>query len=153
MKVKILSFFISVFLLSCSGPKEPEFKRVENIVPVEKSNLEYTLTADIIMSNPNSIGAKLMKTDLDIFINGIEVGKVNQRLFTEIDANSEFTIPVKCDFSARGLLKDQGNTLGGLLNVLVESKVDLLYKGMVRLKLAGLEFDVPVNYEQEIKLK
>ena len=105
------------------------------------------------MSNPNSIGAKLMKTDLDIFINDIEVGKANQRLYTEIGPNSEFTIPVKCDFSAKDLLKDQGNTLGGLLNALVENKVDLTYKGTVRLKIAGLEFDVPVDYEQEIKLK
>ena len=152
MKTKLACFFISVFLFSCSGPQEPEFERVENIKHVQKGKLEYTLTADIIMSNPNSISAKLMKTDLDILVNEIKVGKANQRLYTEVGANSEFTIPVTCNFSAAEILKDQNNSIGSLLNVLLDKKVDLQYVGSVRLKLAGLEFDVPVDYKQEIKL-
>ena len=153
MKVRITYFLISIFLLSCSGPKEPEFKRVENVLPIKKSKLEYTLTADIIMNNPNPIGAKLMKTDLDILVNNVEVGKAKQRLYTKIDANSEFSIPVSCNFSAKDLLKNQGNSIEGILNAIADNKVDLQYKGTVRLKIAGMEFDVPVNYEQEVKLK
>ena len=152
MKTKLAYVLISVFLFSCSGPQEPEFERVENIKHIQKGKLEYTLTADIIMSNPNPISAKLMKTDLDIFVNEVKVGKVKQRLYTEVGANSEFTIPVKCDFSASEILKNQNNSIGGLLNVLLDKKVDLQYVGSVKLKVAGLEFDVPVDFKQEIKL-
>jgi LEA14-like dessication related protein len=152
MKIKLVYVLFFVFLFSCSGPKDPEFKRVENIKHVQKGKLEYTLTADIIMSNPNPISAKLMKTDLDIFVNDVKVGKVKQRLYTEVSANSEFTIPVKCEFSAAEILKNQNNSIGSLLNVLLDKKVDLQYVGSVKLKVAGLEFDVPVDYKQEIKL-
>ena len=153
MKHRIIYLFLSFSLMACSGPKEPVCERVENIRPVKKGKLEYTLSADIVMSNPNSIGAKLMKTDLDIYVNDVKIGKANQRIFTEVGANEEFKIPVKCTFGLKDILKDQNNSLGGLLNAFAEKKVDLRYEGSVTLKLAGIEFDVPVDYEQEVSLK
>lgn len=142
-----------ISIASCSGPKEPEFLRIENIKTEEKGKFDYQVKADFIMFNPNSIGAKLIKTELEIFANNIKVGVANQRIYSEVPANSEFTIPVDCTFGIKDIMADQGGSLGGLLNAVLEKKIDLKYTGTIRLKVAGVEFDVPVEHEQEVVLK
>lgn len=153
MKYYIPTLLILLQLFSCSGPKEPEFLRIENLKTEQKSKMDYKVTADFIMFNPNSIGAKLIKTDLDIFVNKVKVGNANQRIYSEVPANAEFTIPVDCTFGIKDIMADQGGSLGGLLNAVLEKKLDLKYEGTIRLKVAGIEFDVPVEYEQEIVIK
>ncbi len=150
-------FIISIVFLSCNlDNRKPEYKRVENLQLVDFRANKIIIKADAIIYNPNGISIYLNKTEIDVFANDIKVSHISQAEKTEILKKSEFKIPLKVIFNPKDLVESKGSIIDILSNVLKSlenNKIDLKFKGKATFQVAKLEFDVPIEYEDELLLK
>jgi LEA14-like dessication related protein len=139
---------VLVFALSsCSMPKEKiELRQIKDVIA--DANSEPMLKATAVFYNPNNTRARLKKIDVEIFINGKKVGKVDQDLKLVIPARDEFFVNLEVKLA----LKELGfmDTLFGMLG---GKKFQIEYKGFLKLTYHGLPIRVPVAYKDEIRVK
>lgn len=142
----LLPVLMTLLLLSCSTPKELEYRDFKNFTINKVGFASSTAKMDMIYYNPNNFGLQLKKTDLDIFINGVFLGHSTQEYQVTIPKKDQFVIPVVLVVDMKNLLK---NGLTALLNKQVMLKVT----GSVRVGKANLFMNIPVNYEgpQEVE--
>lgn len=140
-------------LSSCSDAvKSPEFKGVENL-KIKKATINYAeVDGYAIYHNPNIVGGVLTKTDIDIFVNGKKITKINQKMDVKVPAEDDFKIPVTFNFNPRDLANKEDGILKSVLKNLKNKKVDVQYKGTVTIEILGQAIDVPVDFEDSISL-
>ncbi len=142
-------FFFLLALLSVTGCKKPDqeivLRKVRDVVVDATS--DPMLKANAIFYNPNSVRGRLKKIDVEIFVNGKKAASVAQSLKTSIPAQSEFTVPLEVKLA----LKELGvmDTIFGMIG---GRKFKIRYKGSLRLTYRGLPINVPVDYEDEVRL-
>ena len=134
-------------LQSCDRPKENVVLRQIKDVVVD-ANDDPRLKASAIFFNPNAERGKLKHIKVDIFVNGKKVGVVDQHLHIKIPAKGEFTIP----FEVKLAMKELGfmDTLFGMLG---GKKFKVRYEGFLKVTYHGFPLKVPVNYEDEIRVR
>lgn len=155
MKQVIFSSFllVALFLASCNSPESPEFQKLENVKFKSASftkNFNFTLTADAIFNNPNALGADLKGLDLEVFVNEKKVSDIKQKVTASIPGNSDFKLPLEIEVPLREVLKDIKPSLGEIFK---KHEVVYLLKGTATVSVAGVEVDVPVDYEDKAFLK
>ncbi len=72
-------FFISILTLvfsSCANFEEPEFISSNGVKMGGIEGKKISLTADIIVSNPNWFGIKIKPSNLDVYIENQYMGKI-----------------------------------------------------------------------------
>jgi LEA14-like dessication related protein len=143
---------ISVFLISvqsCNKPEEaPEFRYVDNVKVSSVSDKEAILNGEAVFYNPNEKAMTLRGVDVDVMIEGREVGHIVQTEKIKIPATSDFRIPLDATFN----IGDVG-ILNTLLGMLGGKKLNVRYIGFIKVTMNGLPFRVPVDYEGEVKLR
>ena len=97
--------------------------------------------------------AHWQRSDIDVIVNGINVGKAKQKESTAISANADFTLPMQIQFPPSKIFKDKNSLINFALSALGSKKIDLQYKGSVTISVLEIPFNVPVDYKDEIKLK
>ncbi len=140
-------------IMGCDSAEEPTFQKMANIRVTDIQKGVVTLTADAIYHNPNPIGGELTATDIAVIVNDVEVAQIKQELSTDLEANSDFTIPVVASFPLNEVVKKEGDVISGLVSAILKKKVQVTYQGNTRVRIAGFGFEVPVDYEQEVSLK
>lgn len=143
-KVLGLSLIILFTAISCGKPKDLEFRKISNI----KFNLPAsTVGADVVMFNPNNLSLQLKSVEIDILVNGKQVGRVDQTHEVMIARKSEFSLPVSVAVS----LKDLGlvNALAGLLG---GKTFPVQFKGFLRINFHGIQKKIVIDYSEQIKL-
>jgi len=153
MKQKLTLLVLILSLISCKITNEPEFKSIDNYKILKITNQEVKIGSDANFHNPNDVGCKVVTTNITVFVNDIEVGKVNQNKSIDLEANNDFKIPLVVQFPFSKISKDQKGLLNGLINVLISKDIKVKYKGFVTLKKAGISFDIDIEGEEKIKLK
>lgn len=144
---RLLYFLAFICLLSCSTPKEaPVFKRVSNIQVTKVSGKEASLKADAYFFNPNDVSMTLRKVDVKVFIDGKDVGDINQELKTKVPASAEFKVPV--DAKVR---LDQLGGLNKILGFIGAKKIKVRYTGFVKVTIHKVPLRVPIDFEDEIR--
>jgi len=141
-----LLFFAILLVTSSCTPKEPiVLRQIKEVVADATS--QPTLKAEAIFYNPNNTRLQLKKIDVDIYIGGKKVGEVDQEMKTIIPAHDEFTVPIEVKLA----MKDFGflDTLFGMIG---GKKLEIQYKGSLKLTYHGLPVRVPVDYKDEIRL-
>ena len=151
--MKKVLFICLAFLASCSQPEAPTFVKMQNVKVDDVRNNQVYLSGEAIFHNPNPIAGKLVNTDLSLTVNEIDMGKVQQDTSINIAANSEFMVPVNVDFPLKKVMSNKKGILKGVLNALLDNKVDARYSGTITLNFLKVNFDVPVDYEAEVSLK
>lgn len=137
---------LALALLSCT-PKEPiELRQVKDVVADASS--EPTLKAQVLLYNPNNVRMKLRKIKIDVYINGKKTGEVDQDFNMKIPAAQEFTVPLEVKLA----MKDFG-VLDTVLGMISGKKLDVHYKGALKINYKGLPIRVPVDYKSEIRIK
>jgi LEA14-like dessication related protein len=147
-------FLLLVILFSaCSAPQEPIFKNISNIRSTNISTKKITITAAAIYHNPNSVGGELSAIDIAVDVNGINTAKIVQDVAIKVPAQSEFSVPLTFDAAPLDIFENNRNgVIGGILNAALSRKVNLHYRGEVRMKIAGIPYTLPIDYEEEVKL-
>jgi len=145
-------FTLSIILL-CSACKKPQpliFNEIKNVKIAKINNGKLMLTADAHYHNPNHMKGKLTDTNLDVWLDGKKVGKINQAEMVKIPANEDFSIPLQAELSTNLL---SNNWLGSIVSFLQDGKVPLNIKGDLTVKILEIPLTIPVDQTEEISLK
>jgi LEA14-like dessication related protein len=137
-----LSIFILLtnLLVSCSTPKELEYRNFNNL-QVEKVGFAATsLKMDLVYYNPNNFGMELNRTDLDIYINNNYLGRTAQEYQVSIPKRAEFAIPINIDVDMKNLLKNG-------LTTFLTNEVMVKVTGTIRVGKLNVFKTFNVNYE------
>lgn len=146
-KKNILFFLFTVVVMgACKKPDQDIVLRQIRDVVVDATS-EPMLKANAIFYNPNNVRGRLKKIDVEIFVNGKKAASVDQSLKTSIPSRSEFSVPLEVKLA----LKELGvmDTIFGMIG---GKKFKVRYKGSLRLTYRGLPINVPVDYEDDVRL-
>ncbi len=140
-------------ILGCSAPQKPVFKSFDNIKSTNISTKNITITADALFHNPNTMGGEVTATDIEVIANDVSAGRINQDLAIPIPARSAFSVPLTVTVSLKDIYEnDRGGALGGIVNAVLKKRVDIHYKGTVKMKIAGFPYTLEVDYEEVVRL-
>ena len=140
---------VAIGMQGCTRPEEaPEFLGVRNIKvnKVEKSTAH--LNAEAYFHNPNDVRMTLRKINVDVTLEGEKIGSIDQSIRIKIPAESDFKVPLDATFN----IGDVG-VLNSLLGMLGGKKMKVHYEGHVKVTMHGIPMRVPVDYEDEIRLR
>jgi LEA14-like dessication related protein len=140
-------FFSVVLVTSCQRPKEEIVLRQIKDVVVDATS-DPLLKANAIFFNPNDVGGKLKRINVDIFVNGKKAASVNQELKTVIPANAEFTIPLEVKLAIKEL-----GFMDTLLGVIGGKTFEVRYEGFLKLTYHGFPLNVPVRYKDDVRIR
>jgi LEA14-like dessication related protein len=140
---------VSLFLFALEGCKPKEdvvLRKITNIVL--DVTTEPVLQANAVLYNPNNMRMTIKRLDIEIFVDGKKAAVIDQKLKTRVPAKSEFTVPLE----ARLNLKELG-FLDTVFAVLGGKKMKIRYKGAIRFTYKGVPIRVPVDYQDEIRVR
>ncbi|EDP96169.1 LEA type 2 family protein [Kordia algicida OT-1] len=150
---KLIIIPLLLLLVSCVVKEKPLFVKVDNMQVVSSSLDSIVLTADAYFLNQNDVGGSLESKNIDVIIDGIPVAKMSSKVF-DVPARDEFTIPLKVVVPTKEVFeKNKGGLLGGILNSLVNKKMNVQYKGTITYTKFGFSYDYEVDRTQEVKIK
>ncbi|MDW7691920.1 LEA type 2 family protein [Flammeovirgaceae bacterium SG7u.111] len=149
LQAVLVPVLISLLLSSCIAYKEPEFKTVKNITIAKFDQKEIELQADAVLFNPNTFSLTLTEIDLALSVNDIEVNNIKQLRSSKVKANSDFEVPLSIKFPTEKLYD---NFFTALQYMTSNKKVGVKYNGVIKMKAAGIKFNVPIDYTGELKL-
>lgn len=131
---------------SCAPKEDVVLRRIKDVV-VDVAD-QPMLRANATLYNPNKTRIKLRKVDLEVFVDGKSSATINQTLNLKVPSQSEFTIPieVKLNLQKMGLADAVFGVLGG-------KKFKIRYKGKIKITYKAVPVSVPVDYEDEIKIR
>jgi len=116
------------------------------IEPEELSMKAIRLKVFIPIENPNNFSFKIRNVNLDLLVNGKNVGKVKKMDKVKIEANSKETYPVSFEITPADALSNVLFLLGELQNRNPELEVT----GTVTVAKFGVPKRIKVNHKQSI---
>lgn len=119
---KLIALFILITLSSCTLTQEPDFVKLDDYKIITLNKNEIKLSADSYSLNPNDVGCEVVKTDIELLVNGLYVSKVNQPNSISLSAGKEFTVPLIVSVPTSSIIKDKKGILGGVLSGLFKKK-------------------------------
>lgn len=136
----LISFIALIGLGSgCTQIKEPEFREIKNLKLENLKLSSGSLSADVVMFNPNNFGLELKSGDLDIYIDNTFFCHTKQNLQVNIPRKSQFIIPLKAEVDTKKLLKNS-------MSFLLEKDVEVRAKGFIKVGKAGISKTVEIDY-------
>ena len=142
---------MSVILVAaaCSKPEQPELIRIKDLKVQDFNKEEVILTGSAVLFNPNGYSITVKEIDVLVQVNDQAVGKVNQVGEVKILAKSEFEVPLNVTFAPQDVYD---NLLSGLISYIMKGEFNVHYKGVIRIKVSGLVFTVPVDHKSIVKI-
>ncbi|PCJ66328.1 MAG: hypothetical protein COA58_06010 [Bacteroidetes bacterium] len=149
----LLTLVIVVFTNGCnSGPKSPDFIRLEN-VKISSANInKIVLKGDAIFNNPNPISGKLTSTNIHIKVNNVDITEIKQNISITVPKNSDFTVPVDFSFSPKKLTSENEGFLKNVISSFLKKELAVSYEGTVTVEVLGIAFEVPIDYSEKVNL-
>ena len=126
-------------VLSCSSPKEIEYRDYRNFGLTKLGFNKSMVKLDLQYYNPNNFGLQLRRTELDIYVNNSLLGQSTSDSLIHIPRRDTFTIPIKFEVDMANLLK---NAVITMFNKEVAVKVT----GKVKVGKGNVFMSYPVNY-------
>ena len=141
MKTKQYFTFVLILITSaCMQPKQLVYQNVQNF-KLKQAGLQQTeVSLDIRLFNPNNYGMKLKDADVDVFVNGNRLGKMQVNEFFAVPGLDTFSMPVMLNV-------DLKNAVPNALQLLLNPEVNIKLAGTVKAGRHGVYVRVPVNYE------
>jgi len=152
--MKKFAYLISATLLivGCSAPKAPDFKKVKNARVTKAQGKMYTVTADAVYNNPNSMGGNLVGMEMDITVDEVLVTHLSQTKSAVIQPETDFIVPITFDVDINKVIGENKSFLKGMLDQLLKDEVEVNYKGHLKVQFLNQEFKVPVNYTESMSM-
>lgn len=140
-----------LFLLVAAGCVPDErivFKNIREITVEPGPQGDPLVRGLALFHNPNRVRMSLREINLEVFVDGKKAAHVQQRPKIRIPARGDFSVPIEMQLSLKelGLLNTLRNLLGG-------KKYSLRYVGYLRVRVHGVVVKVPVDYQDELRLK
>lgn len=137
----------TLFVSNCKTPDEQVVLKSIKDVVVDGTS-EPRLKATALLYNPNPHRGKLKRINIDIFVNGKKAGVIDQKLSTAIPAKGDFSVPLEVKLATKEL-----GFLNTVLSLVGGKKIKVHYKGSLKVTYHGLPIKVPIDYEDEVKIR
>ena len=144
--VKSLLLILVVIMSACGDYKDVELRQLRNVT-ADVSD-DPMLKMEAVFFNPNPQQGKLKAINIDVFVDGKKAAVIKQKLKIKVPAKGDFSVPLQVKIN----LKEQG-LLNTLMSVIGAKRLKVRYKGNVRINYHGLPIIVPVNHEEEIRIR
>lgn len=150
MKNYFFIIIIAIWCWSCETPEAPEFRRVENIQIDILGENGARIEGDAVFFNPNTTRVKIKNVNLDVEVEDKKVASMDREYDIKVQGLKEFTVPLDVTVSLKELNMDLMNTA---LMLFGGEKKKVRYTGEVKINVYGFNYEVPIDYEDEIKIK
>lgn len=144
-----LFVFFSVAFVSCAELKEVTFSGVENVklTSLTQKGIEALITVRI--KNPNKISFNVYKSEMDITVGGINLGKAYIAENVKIKRNSEalYSFKINSDFSQLNFL-----SIPKLLSIASSKMLQVNIKGNLNGGKLLVKRSYPVDITQNVSL-
>lgn len=144
--VIITLFTLLVLILGSCSVQQPIIGTPTGIEAEELSMKAVRLKILVPIENPNNFSFKLKKVDLDLFVNGKNVGKVNKLDKVRIKANSKETYPVGFEITPAEALTNVLYLIGELQGRSPQLEV----KGSITVSKLGIPKKIKVDHKQKL---
>lgn len=98
-------FYLSLILLifSCSKKLQPEFRNITDLKIDKVNGKEIILTGNAVIFNPAPIGHTIDSAEMEVELEGLNLGVVEQEIKTKLEPKSETILPITLKFDANKL--------------------------------------------------
>ena len=94
-RLPFLFLLISCCTLSCNTFKIPDFVTFSNLRTESVGVMETTIVMDLVYYNPNRIGFQVKRTEADVYVDDVYLGRAISDTLIRVAKKSEFVIPVR----------------------------------------------------------
>lgn len=150
MKLRYFLIFLTIILAGCTFDKPVVFKSIQNTKVENIDQGVATVSAELEFYNPNEVSGRFKKGEIVVFIGEDQVANISRSQSMNIAAQSSFSIPVEVKFSIEDVQK---GLLSNLLALVTSNSITLHFKGDIVVGKFIFTQKVPVDYEQEVKLR
>ena len=123
---------------SCRPAKELQYQGIQNMSMEQGTTPKIAL--DIRLFNPNKYNLKLKNSDVSVFLNGTDVGKLRVTGHFPAPKLDTFLLPVNVEMNTGVLLQS-------LMPVIMSGTVQIKLTGTIRGGRHGIYIKVPVSFE------
>ena len=143
----MIAVFFAVSLSSCLTYEEVEFVGVKDVDVESFSMKEAVVKVTVQVKNPNKYKIKITNSDLDLFLNGNDLGKavIQEKIILEKQSNDSHTFTVKTNIGKAA------GALGGLL-LGIGRAPELHVKGTIKAKAFGIGKNFPVDVKERVSM-
>jgi|10_taG_2_1085330.scaffolds.fasta_scaffold119957_2 LEA14-like dessication related protein len=108
---------------------------------------EVNIDADFEIKNKGKIQIDISELDLDIYLNEVYVGKMNEVKTIKISPNQTTTTPIQIALDTSKVWQN----IGGILSSSTFENMNMRFKGHGKSTLLGIPIKLPINYEDKVK--
>lgn len=146
----LLGLALAFFFASCGEYKEVTITKIgqARIAKMDASGVEAEI--DVKINNPNKIGFKIFKSDVDVSLNGSPMGKAHLKKKIKIKANTEDTYTFIVVGKFDNLLS--GGGLGGIISMATSKSANITLKGTISAGKFLYRKKFPIDRTQKVPL-
>jgi LEA14-like dessication related protein len=140
--------FILVFALQgCRVYRDVEFKGVKETRFTSFNAQGVSCEFDVEVYNPNPYKITLMQSDVNLFLEGTRLGKVQLPESAVLHAENSTILKLTCTAEPASIPK----IVGGAIGLVFKKDVVIEGKGMVTAKASFVTKTVPIEFTQRVK--
>lgn len=150
--VKISFLFIAtIFVVSCSNLKAPEYRGVGDVKVSKIINDSITIKAGLKFNNPNRVGGKMTLKDLHAVVNNIDLGNLkNQEV--KVPSRKDFSVPLEIKLSYGQLFDSKKGLLGSILSSILTNQIDVKLDGKATFRKFLVTKEYPIYFSEKVKI-
>ena len=143
---------IAFLYTSCSSVLEPTLERIEDVDVVEMTKSKLELNAFMVLKNPNGFALDLSKADLTVYVDDIELAKIDQSYDTSMPKEGEFKMPININLDLDKLYGDNPlAAIGKGIQIMSDKKLTVQFKGTILVGKGVAKISVPIDQEEVVK--
>ena len=144
-----LLLFIPIVLSSCWSYDEVELKSMDDVTLVGLSPSKLSLLVKATIDNPNNYDIKIKDPDIDVYIDGHKVGKLemDKALVLQKGTVKQYQIPIHTELSA-----SLGSLFPILLGIMASNRIQFGAKGSIKGSAKMFSQRIDVDIDQEVDL-
>lgn len=142
-----MAFLAIASLESCRAYRDVEFRGVKDTRFTSFGTQGITCEFDVELYNPNLYNITLMQSDVDLYMEGTRLGKVQLPVSAVLMNEGTTTLKLSCTAEPSSIPK----LLGGAIGLVFKKDIVIQGKGNVIAKAFLISKTIPVSFEQRIR--
>lgn len=144
-----LLLFTILLINGCSFIKPLEFETINSFKVQESSGRGITVVANLTLYNPNGVKIVIDSADIDVYAEGVNLGKLQIPELIVIDGKSEFTGNYRVEINFTKLLLAGKNVISKLRS----GKIEVNLKGVIEADFLWMHKKFNVNYTEKVNMR
>lgn len=140
---------LALFITSCSV-QDVEMVNVNSYKVAQSSDDKIKLILNIRIDNPNTFNIKVKKTDLNLFVNGTDAGKINLEdkliILKKTETDYDFVLTADQKQVSRAVVQAG-------IGIALTGKVNINVKGWIKGKVFGIGKKIDIDEKQSLSVK